>query len=150
MLREHTRPCRDPWKHDSLGPVDRFHGQALVRPRRPLEPDLERLVLAAEGVAGGFALGVITKTYESLRPALDLRLPENPQEEVVVGGVDVALVQEAIPLDQPASEDDRRGRQVVAEPEVAAPAERGRTVLAPHAALVVGDVHAAEDGVQIR
>src|SRR5919201_3207016 len=131
MLREHPGPRGDPREDQPLRAIDASHRRALVRPPGPLEPDCERLVLAAEGVARGLALGVVPKPDERLGPALDPGIPEEAQEEVVVRRVDVRFVEQARTLQEAPPEDDRRRGDVVAEVEVPSPAELGRAVLAP-------------------
>src|SRR5205814_6803515 len=128
MLREHPRPRGDAREDQPLRLADRLHREPLVGTAGPLEADREGLVLATEGVAGGLALRVVTEADECLGPALDARGSEQPQEEVVVRRVDVALVEQSPTLEQTPAKDDRRGRHIVAEVEIAAPTELGRPV----------------------
>ena len=115
----------------------------------PFQPDLQRLALAAEGVARRLALRVVAEADERLGKPLDSRPPEEPQVEVVVGGVDVALVEQPDPLEQAPPEDDRRCRDEVAEVEVASPAVSARPGIRRRTLPSPSMMSCAEDGFEL-
>ncbi len=143
----HSRPARDPRKNGMLEPVQAVHQQPLAPTPRPLEPDPERLLLTADVVTTRLALRVVAEAHERLGHAFDACAPEEPQVEVVVGGVDVRLVEQSNGVEQLASEDDGRRRHVVAEEQIQTPVEPPGPVDPACDPVLVRDLHRAVDGV---
>ena len=128
----HPRPARDSREDLALEAVVALHQHPVAPAARPLEPDL-RAPRAGRGRSRCPSCSRSgSGTGRAARSPLDARVPQKPQVEVVVGGVDVSARRaRRRRSSSTAPEDDRRRRHVVADEEVEAPVERQRAVRAP-------------------
>src|SRR5215207_3179345 len=149
LAAAHLRPRVEHPVAQLLHPVDRVHDLHVAVVARPAVADL--LGLGAQPhVLLGLAAFPVAEAHERLAHQVHAAALQDAQEEVVVGRVLVALVQPFAAVEQPLAEDDRLGRDVVADEQPAAPAEATRLDRAHDVAVVVDHVLPAEHRVDLR